>query len=46
MGLMRKGGSTYADEIHQGVIDEGSPGKEEAAARTQVVEEEKLLVLK
>ncbi len=37
-------GSTYANEVHEGVVDEGPAREEEAAARTQCVEEEELLV--
>ena len=34
-----------ADELNQGVVDVGSLGKEEAAARAELVEEEQLLLL-
>lgn len=37
---------TYSNELNQGVVDEGSFGQEEAAARTEVVEEEQVLLLK
>lgn len=37
---------TYSDELNQGVVDEGSLRKEEAAPGTQVVKEEQVLILK
>lgn len=39
------GPGPYPDELCQGVVDEGSAGQKEAAARAQLMEEEQLLVL-
>ena len=36
---------TYAYEIHECVINEGSSGQEKTASGTQIVEEEKFLIL-
>lgn len=35
----------HLDEVHEGVVDAGTVGQEEATAGTQVVEEEKFLFL-
>lgn len=37
---------TYSNELDQRVVDEGPFGQEEAAARTEVMEEEQVLLLK
>lgn len=36
---------SYPDELCQGAVDVSSSGQKETAARTQIVEEEQLLVL-
>ncbi len=36
---------TYSDELNQGAVDVGSLRQEEAAPRTQVMEEEQVLLL-
>lgn len=36
---------SYPDELCQGAVDVSSSGQKEAAARTQIMEEEQLLVL-
>lgn len=36
---------TYSDEVHQSVVEVGAFGQEEAAPRTEVMEEEQILFL-
>lgn len=36
---------TYAYELHECIINEGSSGQEETASGTQIVEKEELLIL-
>lgn len=38
-------GKPHPDELHEGVVDVGAAGQEEAAAGAELVEEEELLVL-
>lgn len=38
-------GKPHPDKLHQGVVDVGAAGQEEAAAGAELVEEEELLVL-
>lgn len=35
----------HPDKLHEGVVDVGTAGQEEAAARAELVEEEELLIL-
>lgn len=37
--------STYSDEVDQSVVEVGAFGQEEAAPRTEVMEEEQILFL-
>lgn len=38
-------GMPHPDKLHEGVVDVGAAGQEEAAARAELVEEEELLIL-